>query len=131
MTVKISAQSRQCPAAVRHACPGNTMARPKRIAHYSDRAIRNCLVDVPVPVCMLTAHGYEAPARLHSPAVVVETDDGRMRVRSVHPGVTVNDVLANTGWELKVPGDMKPTPEPNAAELKAIREYDTKGFWTS
>jgi hypothetical protein len=27
--------------------------------------------------------------------------------------------------------DVKPTPEPNEAELKAIREYDTKGFWTS
>ena len=45
--------------------------------------------------------------------------------------VTVDDVLANTGWKLKVADDVKPTPEPNAAELKAIREYDTKGFWTS
>ena len=25
----------------------------------------------------------------------------------------------------------KTTQEPSAAELKAIREYDTKGFWTS
>jgi hypothetical protein len=40
-------------------------------------------------------------------------------------------VLANTGWKLKVASDARPTPEPNAAELKAIREYDTKGFWTS
>jgi hypothetical protein len=45
--------------------------------------------------------------------------------------VTVDDVLANTGWKLKVADGAKPTPEPNQAELKAIREYDTKGFWTS
>jgi hypothetical protein len=45
--------------------------------------------------------------------------------------VTIEDVQANTGWKLKVGPDAKPTPEPNAAELKAIREYDTKGFWTS
>jgi hypothetical protein len=24
-----------------------------------------------------------------------------------------------------------PTPEPSTAELKAIREYDRDGFWTS
>jgi glutaconate CoA-transferase, subunit B len=72
------------------------------------------------------------------PATVITTkcvlrfgDDGEAYLATVHPGVTVNDVLANTGWKLKAPGDVKPTPEPNAAELKAIREYDTKGFWTS
>jgi len=45
--------------------------------------------------------------------------------------VTVEDVQANTGWKLNVANDVKPTPEPTAAELKAIREYDTQGFWTS
>jgi glutaconate CoA-transferase, subunit B len=58
-------------------------------------------------------------------------DDGEAFLSTVHPGVTVEDVKANTGWELKVVDDVKPTPEPSAAELKAIREYDTKGFWTS
>jgi hypothetical protein len=43
----------------------------------------------------------------------------------------VDDVLANTGWKLKVADEVEQTPEPSAAELKAIREYDTKGFWTS
>jgi glutaconate CoA-transferase, subunit B len=58
-------------------------------------------------------------------------DDGEAFLSTVHPGVTVEDVKANTGWDLKVASDVKPTPEPSAAELKAIREYDTKGFWTS
>jgi hypothetical protein len=36
----------------------------------------------------------------------------------------------NTGWELRVSHQVTPTPEPNAEELKAIREYDKHGFWT-
>ncbi|HLY99835.1 MAG TPA: CoA-transferase [Candidatus Angelobacter sp.] len=58
-------------------------------------------------------------------------DDGEARLTSIHPGVTVDDVLANTGWKLKVADDVKPTPEPNQAELKSIRDYDRDGFWTS
>ncbi len=58
-------------------------------------------------------------------------EDAEAYLSTYHPGVTVDDVLANTGWKLKVADDVKPTPEPTDAELKAIREYDTKGFWTS
>jgi len=72
------------------------------------------------------------------PAAVITTkcvlrfgDDGEAFLSTVHPGVTIEDVKANTGWDLKVAADVKPTSEPAGAELKAIREYDTKGFWTS
>ena len=58
-------------------------------------------------------------------------EDAEAYVSTIHPGVTVEEVVANTGWKLKVAADWKPTPEPNQAELKAIREYDKKGFWTS
>lgn len=58
-------------------------------------------------------------------------DDGEAYLASAHPGVTVDDVRSNTGWDLKVADDVQPTPEPNPAELKAIREYDKEGFWTS
>src|SRR5258708_15120670 len=58
-------------------------------------------------------------------------DDGEAYLATIHPGVNVDDVLANTGWKLRVACDVTFTPEPNAAELQAIREYDTKGFWTS
>jgi glutaconate CoA-transferase subunit B len=56
---------------------------------------------------------------------------GEAYLSTFHPGVTIEDVQANTGWKLNVATDVKPTPEPTAAELKAIRENDTKGFWTS
>lgn len=72
------------------------------------------------------------------PAAIITTkcvlrfgDDGEAYLSTVHPGVTVDDVLANTGWKLKVTANLESTPEPNEAELKAIRDYDTKGFWTS
>ncbi len=58
-------------------------------------------------------------------------ESGEAYLSTFHPGVTVEDVRVNTGWELRVANDVKPTPEPSEAELKAIREYDTKGFWTS
>jgi glutaconate CoA-transferase subunit B len=58
-------------------------------------------------------------------------DDGEAYLATVHPGVTVDDVVTNTGWRLRAPADVKSTLEPKPAELKAIREYDTKGFWTS
>ncbi len=57
--------------------------------------------------------------------------DGEAYLASVHPGVTVEDVLANTGWELHVPDDVTQTLEPSAAEMSAIRDYDKRGFWTS
>lgn len=50
---------------------------------------------------------------------------------SVHPGCTVEEVLANTGWKLHVADGITETPPPTQPELKAIREYDRKGFWTS
>ena len=58
-------------------------------------------------------------------------EDGEAFLASLHPGVTVDDVLSDTGWNLKVDAHMQNTPEPNQAELKAIREYDKEGFWTS
>lgn len=57
--------------------------------------------------------------------------DGEAFVSTLHPGVTVEDVKVNTGWDVKIAPDVRPTPEPTAEELKAIREYDTQGFWTS
>jgi glutaconate CoA-transferase subunit B len=57
--------------------------------------------------------------------------DGEAYLSSVHPGVTTDDVLANTGWRLRIGADLRTTPEPTPAELKAIREYDKEGFWTT
>jgi glutaconate CoA-transferase, subunit B len=55
---------------------------------------------------------------------------GEAYVASVHPGVSVEDVVANTGWKLRISTDVTETPSPTDAELRAIREYDREGFWT-
>jgi glutaconate CoA-transferase subunit B len=53
-----------------------------------------------------------------------------MVLTAVHPRVTVEEVLANTGWPLLVAGNVATTPEPTAEELAIIRHYDPQGFWT-
>jgi len=70
-------------------------------------------------------------AVITSKAILRFGEDGEAYLASVHPGVTVDDVAANTGWKLRLGAEVGQTAEPSAAELKAIREYDTKGFWTS
>jgi glutaconate CoA-transferase subunit B len=59
-----------------------------------------------------------------------DEQSGEAYLHSAHAGVSVEDVVANTGWRLRVPADVSVTPEPNENELRAIREYDKEGFWT-
>lgn len=51
----------------------------------------------------------------------------RMRIRSVHPGVSVDDVQAATGFELVVEGDVPETAPPTAEEVDLIRRLDPTG----
>lgn len=51
-----------------------------------------------------------------------------MRLRSVHPGVTVDEVVEGTGFELAVPGDVPTTRAPTEAELAAIEWLDPSGL---
>jgi acyl CoA:acetate/3-ketoacid CoA transferase beta subunit len=61
-----------------------------------------------------------------------ETPDHRMRVRSVHPGVALDDVRDATGFELVIPEDVQETRLPTAEELRLIREViDPKGLRTT
>jgi len=64
-------------------------------------------------------------------AVLRFRDDAEAYLDSVHPGIEVDEVLENTGWKLQVSDHVSETREPSADELKTIREYDKKGFWTS
>ena len=55
--------------------------------------------------------------------------DHRMRLASVHPGVSVDDVVAATGFELVIPDDVPESRTPTDEELAVLREVlDPKSF---
>ena len=88
-------------------------------------------------VDMVCGVGYDRAAgagpsatRFHDVRMVVsnlgvfdfDTPDHAMRVRSVHPGVEVGEVVEATGFELVMPDPVPTTPMPSADELELIRE---------
>ena len=57
------------------------------------------------------------------------TPDHSMRLASVHPGVTVEDVVTATGFELVIPDDVPETRDPTPEELDLLRSVlDTRGL---
>jgi glutaconate CoA-transferase subunit B len=56
---------------------------------------------------------------------------GEAILASVHPGHSVDEVRAETGWDLRVADDVSETPGPTPSELAAIRQFDPDGFWTT
>lgn len=59
----------------------------------------------------------------------VKGADDTVRLLSVHPGVTVEDVVEATGFTLDLPADVPTTREPSLEELVIIREVlDPKGL---
>ncbi len=70
------------------------------------------------------------PCALITTLGVFSFEDGEAVLRSYHPFTSVEDLRRNTGWELRASSDITPTPEPTAEELRIIRDYDPRGFWT-
>lgn len=57
--------------------------------------------------------------------------DGEMFLASLHPGVTVEQVRENTGWDMRIPDDVEETLPPTQRELSLIREeLDPEGAYT-
>ncbi|MCY1311877.1 putative CoA-transferase subunit beta [compost metagenome] len=48
----------------------------------------------------------------------------QMRVRSLHPGVELAQVLDNTGFDLHLPASIPTTAAPTSEQLAIIRELD-------
>jgi acyl CoA:acetate/3-ketoacid CoA transferase beta subunit len=112
--------------------PGNT------INHPTSYWVPNHSAKVFVPkVDVVTGIGYDRAAalgprasRFHEIRRVVsnlgvfdfDTPDHRMRLASLHPGVSLEEVVEQTGFELVVPEPVPTTREPTDAELRLIRE---------
>ncbi|BCN27376.1 CoA-transferase subunit beta [Vibrio alfacsensis] len=48
----------------------------------------------------------------------------QLRLLSVHPGVSVEEVIANTGFDIFVPDHVDITPAPTVEQLEVIRQLD-------
>ena len=111
--------------------PGNTVHHPT--SYWVPRHAPRSFV---AAVDMVSGVGYDraaanpAAGRYHEIRRVVSnlgvfdfgTDDHRMRLVSVHPGVSVEEVRAATGFELDLPADVPQTRLPTDAELTLIRD---------
>ena len=58
---------------------------------------------------------------------VLRFDSGELRLESIHPGVSIEDVRANTGFDLDC-SQVEETPPPTYKELGALRSIDPKGL---
>ncbi len=59
-----------------------------------------------------------------------EPETHEMVLVAVHPGVTVDAVMANTGWPLRIAKDLVTTPAPTDRELEILACFDPAGYWT-
>jgi glutaconate CoA-transferase subunit B len=67
------------------------------------------------------------PINVVSTLALMDYDGGpggtcRMRLAATHPGVTVDEVIENTGFELIIPDRVKVNDPPSAEELRLLRE---------
>jgi glutaconate CoA-transferase subunit B len=84
----------------------------------------------------ITSPGHFAGRRRGGPATLITTlgvfdlHGGRFGVKSFHPGVSLQEVLAATGFAVEAEMDVPTTPAPSDEELGFIRHADPEGFWT-
>lgn len=60
-----------------------------------------------------------------------DAESREMILASYHPGISAEKIQEETGWPLKVSGDLCETKLPSSKELVAVRKYDPKGVWTA
>ena len=68
------------------------------------------------------------PALVVTPLAVLDFEETSktMRLVSVHPGVSVEDVKVATGFELLLPAELPTTEPPSPTELRTLREIDNR-----
>jgi len=74
---------------------------------------------------------FGKPYKLVSHLCVMDYDEEQqlMRIKKLHPGVSVNDVLQNTGFKPLIAEKLETTTPPTEEELKILRALDPEGFY--
>lgn len=63
-------------------------------------------------------------------AIMVPDENGELQVTALHPGVELEEVRNNTGWEIKVAAILTRTAEPTPEELRILHEeLDPTGIY--
>lgn len=69
------------------------------------------------------------PRLLISDLGILDFEGGRLRVVSLHPGVTLETIRKKTGFPLEVSPDLRETPAPTVEEVRLLRdEIDPLGI---
>ena len=70
----------------------------------------------------------KGPRRLITDLAILTPDPvtKELTLTSVHPGVTVERVIENTGWPLKVAREVATTPPPTDTELTVLRDLQQR-----
>jgi acyl CoA:acetate/3-ketoacid CoA transferase beta subunit len=112
--------------------PGNTVNNPTSywVPQHSSRVFVESVDCVSGVGYDRAAAAGRSATRFHEIRVVVSnkavldfaTPDHSMRIRSLHPGVTVDEVIENTGFPLTVPDDVPTTRQPTTEDLQIIRD---------
>jgi acyl CoA:acetate/3-ketoacid CoA transferase beta subunit len=112
--------------------PGNTVNHPTSywVPNHSRRAFVEQVDVVSGVGYRRAAEAGEPASRHHEIRVVVTnkavldfaTPDHSMRLRSLHRGVTLDEVIEATGFPLVVPDDLPSSRLPTEEELQLVRE---------
>jgi acyl CoA:acetate/3-ketoacid CoA transferase beta subunit len=104
--------------------PGNTLAHAT--SYWVPRHSTRAFVE---KVDFVSGVGHDRGVDSHTRYVIsnlgvfdFDSPDRRMQLRSLHPGVTIEEVQENTGFELAVADDLVETRDPTPEELSLIRE---------
>mgnify|MGYP001607827933 CR=1 FL=1 len=54
--------------------------------------------------------------------------NGELILAALHPGRTIEEAKANTGWSLKVSDQLRQTEPPSESEMTLLRELDPQGI---
>src|SRR5262249_25283350 len=70
----------------------------------------------------------KGPTKLITDLSLFEPDpvSKEMTVTSIHPGVTPDQIAANTGWSVRFADNVAETPPPTASELQVLRDLHAR-----
>jgi glutaconate CoA-transferase subunit B len=122
---------------------GNDIASSARrtiiIIRHEARKLNEMVSFVTSPGYLQGGRGREKAGLRGGPSRVItdkavfgfDPESKRMRLESIHPNITLEDVLSNMNFEPIVPGELPVTAPPTAEQVRLIREeIDPEGMYS-